>query len=239
VPLRDPGVMQRTEQSGTAPSGGDGTVRRDLLRDAVFVRLVDRILQGGYRRGERLRLDEVATELGVSRTPVREALVPLEALRLVQVQRYVGVVVAPWSPDHMVERMQIAQGMLAVPYTLSSPRLRGVEIGAFDASALRPCRSEVGRFTVLAEWTLRRLGRPVSADWLAAQRPVLDAFYSRDVACRHGLDMAVGVTDRAAALAAALGAVWDDDVVAAIRHLDTFADAIAAVNDHFRPRAAT
>ncbi|PZF57187.1 hypothetical protein DEI92_13605 [Curtobacterium sp. MCBD17_034] len=232
----DTGVVPIDETPGGGMTGPDagvgGAVRRDLLRDAVFTRLVHRILRGEYRSGQRLRLDGIAAELGVSRTPVREALVPLEALRLVQVQRYVGVVIAPWTPAHMVERVQIAQGLLAVPYPTSSiERHRSdppVDVGAFDATALRACRSDAGRFAVLAEWTLRRLDRPVSADWLAAQLPVLDAFYMREVAGRHGLDVAVGAAERASSLASALGAVWDEDLVAAIRHLDAFADALAA-----------
>lgn len=212
----------------------DEAVPRDLLRDAVFVRLVDRILSGAYRVGQRLRLDELATELGVSRTPVREALVPLEALRLVRVQRYVGVMIAAWSPDDMVERLQVAQAMFAVPYSTRSVDQRLAAVGVFDANGLRGCRSEGGRFTVLAAWVLRRLDRPVSAEWVASQHAVLDAFYTREVACRHGLDVAVGGAERAAALAAALGAIWDDDVVAAVRHLDAFVDGMTALDERFR-----
>ena len=68
----------RPGRGGDDPNG----IRRSLLRDAVFARLLDNVLRGVYRRGQRIRLDDIADDMGVSRTPVREALVPLETLRL-------------------------------------------------------------------------------------------------------------------------------------------------------------
>lgn len=49
-----------------------------LLRDQVYARLRDAIITGRYESGYRLRDTEVASELGISRTPVREALRRLE-----------------------------------------------------------------------------------------------------------------------------------------------------------------
>ena len=52
-------------------------VRRSLLRDDVFGRLRDAIVDGTFAPGEQLRDLDLATWLGVSRTPVREALLRL------------------------------------------------------------------------------------------------------------------------------------------------------------------
>lgn len=53
------------------------------LRGKVFNRLREDILSGIYRESEELKENTIATELGVSRTPVREALRQLELEGLV------------------------------------------------------------------------------------------------------------------------------------------------------------
>nr|WP_127795407.1 GntR family transcriptional regulator [Agromyces sp. LHK192] len=58
-------------------------VDRSLLRDDVFRRLRDAIVDGTFLPGEQLRDGELAEWLGVSRTPVREALLRLGASGLV------------------------------------------------------------------------------------------------------------------------------------------------------------
>lgn len=54
------------------------TPSRQLLRDDVFARLRDAIVGGTLAPGEQLRDHDVAAWLGVSRTPVREALLRLQ-----------------------------------------------------------------------------------------------------------------------------------------------------------------
>ena len=58
-------------------------VNRSLLRDDVYRRLRDAIVDGSFAPGEQLRDGELADWLGVSRTPVREALLRLGASGLV------------------------------------------------------------------------------------------------------------------------------------------------------------
>jgi hypothetical protein len=215
------------------PVASDGLVRRNLLRDEVFLRLLTRILRLEYRRGQRLRLDAIASDMGVSRTPVREALVPLETLRLVSVQRYVGVVITAWGVENMVERLRIVQNMLDVP---PSERRMITSAEAWDPSELDGCSSQVGAFAAMAEWVLRRYGNPVSADWLASQRPALDLFYSVDIAAVHGIDMSLGTADRVTLLVDAQAAVLAHDLRRAVVALDAFADAVATIGDRFLPQ---
>lgn len=59
------------------------TLSRQLLRDDVFARLRDAIVDGTLAPGEQLRDHDVAAWLGVSRTPVREALLRLQHAGLV------------------------------------------------------------------------------------------------------------------------------------------------------------
>ncbi len=59
---------------------------RDTIRNAIFSRIVD----GTYSAGERLIELNLAREFNVSQAPVREALRELEALGLVDCERYRG-----------------------------------------------------------------------------------------------------------------------------------------------------
>jgi DNA-binding GntR family transcriptional regulator len=64
---------------------GSPAIDRRLLRDDVYSRLRDAIVDGTLAPGEQLRDGELATWLGVSRTPVREALLRLAEAGLVVV----------------------------------------------------------------------------------------------------------------------------------------------------------
>ncbi|WP_052336286.1 GntR family transcriptional regulator [Nocardioides alkalitolerans] len=63
------------------------------VADEVFERLHDRIVTGDLAPGDRVDPTQVAESLGVSRTPVREAILRLDALGLVERLPYRGVVV--------------------------------------------------------------------------------------------------------------------------------------------------
>jgi len=62
---------------------GTPAVDRSLLRDDVFRRLRDAIVDGTFLPGEQLKDGDLAEWLGVSRTPVREALLRLGTSGLV------------------------------------------------------------------------------------------------------------------------------------------------------------
>jgi DNA-binding GntR family transcriptional regulator len=64
----------------------EGAIDRRLLRDDVLGRLRDAIVEGTFAPGEQLRDVELAAWLGVSRTPVREALLRLADAGLVVAQ---------------------------------------------------------------------------------------------------------------------------------------------------------
>ena len=60
-----------------------GKHSRSLLREQAYVSLRDAIISGTFAPGEKLRDPELENWLGVSRTPIREALARLEAAGLV------------------------------------------------------------------------------------------------------------------------------------------------------------
>ena len=72
------------------PRGASGT---------AFTWLRDEILSGRMRPGQALSENEIAQRLGVSRTPVREAIIRLESEGLLVVRPQVGTTVAPIDVD--------------------------------------------------------------------------------------------------------------------------------------------
>ncbi|HKP42304.1 GntR family transcriptional regulator [Mycobacterium sp.] len=72
-----------------------GPVRREQLSDEVAARLRADIMAGALRPGTFIRLDETAAALGVSITPVREALRTLRGEGMVQLEPHRGHVVVP------------------------------------------------------------------------------------------------------------------------------------------------
>ncbi len=65
-----------------------------LARDRVYREIKEDILSGMYRMGERLPVDDLAAQNGVSKTPVREALSALQYEGLVEIVPRVGYFVS-------------------------------------------------------------------------------------------------------------------------------------------------
>lgn len=74
-------------------------MRRAQLSDEVAGHLRAAIMSGRLRAGTFIRLDETAAELGVSVTPVREALLKLRGEGMVQLEPHRGHVVLPLTPQ--------------------------------------------------------------------------------------------------------------------------------------------
>lgn len=102
------------------PSTG-GVHTRTLLRDDVYASLRDAIIDGTLAPGERLRDTEIETWLGVSRTPIREALLRLERAGLVVSQPGRSTIVAPFDAASTRSAQQVAAAMHALAARLAVP----------------------------------------------------------------------------------------------------------------------
>jgi DNA-binding GntR family transcriptional regulator len=69
----------------------------------VYKALLDDIRAGRIQPGDRIREEDVAQSLGVSRTPVREALQQLQARRLVEMAPGRGIIVVKLSIQQVME----------------------------------------------------------------------------------------------------------------------------------------
>src|SRR5215472_1430161 len=91
-----------------------------------------RILEGHYAGGQPLRQDLLAEELGVSRVPVREALVLLEAEGLIRIHPHRGAVVAALSVEDIEELVQLRVMLEPTLLKRSAPRLTTDDYRAVD-----------------------------------------------------------------------------------------------------------
>ena len=95
------------------------TISRAPLREEVYRALVRRLVQGEFEPGGRLSDSVLAGELGVSRTPVREALVQLER------EGYLAV--------------EVGRGFFVRPLTAAQLREAAPIVAALEGLALRSC----------------------------------------------------------------------------------------------------
>ena len=78
------------------------SLQRTSLSDLSYEALKEQILDQKLAPGARLNIDALTRSLGVSSSPVREALARLEAERLVVLEVYSGYTVAPHpSPEYL------------------------------------------------------------------------------------------------------------------------------------------
>jgi len=108
-------VLRRFRNSGTTA-------------EAVYSTLRHCIVLGDLAPGERLRSDGLATKLGVSRTPVREALRKLEAEGLVAVSPRLGLVVREISEQDLSEIFVIREALEAAAARLAAENGTSAEI---------------------------------------------------------------------------------------------------------------
>jgi DNA-binding GntR family transcriptional regulator len=89
---------------------------RKYLRDLIFEKLQQAIFSGKFKSGERITEKEIAEELRVSRTPVREALYRLASTGLIKIIPHRGFLISRWSSREIkdVIELRIALEVFAV-----------------------------------------------------------------------------------------------------------------------------
>ena len=83
-------------------------------QQAIYQHLKGQIMEGKLPPGQRLIIDEIADDLGLSIIPVREALQLLQSERLVEIRPHAGATVAPITHENIEEVFTILEGMEAV-----------------------------------------------------------------------------------------------------------------------------
>jgi len=100
-------------------------IERTVLREQVKDVLLQRIVRGELKPGERLVETRIASELGTSQAPVREALRDLELLRMVESEPFRGARVRAFGDDELVEVYPVRAALEELAAKLATKRLAG------------------------------------------------------------------------------------------------------------------
>ena len=101
------------------------------LRDIVFKTLREAIITGDLKPGERLMEIKLANELGVSRTPVREAIRKLELEGLVIMTARKGAEVAPINEKDLREVLEIRKVLESLACELACKNVQPENVADF------------------------------------------------------------------------------------------------------------
>ena len=166
--------MAVTERARGARSVAGGLGHRTVSA-AVAKALRQRILSGALAPGVQLRQDALAEEFGISRIPIREALLQLEAGGLVKIVPHRGAVVSGLSIEEVEDIFQLRVSLEPQLLILSARHLT-----PDDFSELRALREEYGaalKAGTVETWgelnrrfhlgLLRHAGRPRSLSIIA------------------------------------------------------------------------
>ena len=99
------------------------------LRDVVFYTLRQAILKGELKPGERLMEMQLANQLGVSRTPIREAIRTLELEGLVLMIPRRGAVVAKITEKDLRDVLEVRTSLEKLAIELACQRMSAEEVG--------------------------------------------------------------------------------------------------------------
>jgi len=100
---------------------------------AAAAELRRRILAGEYPEGFQLKQDALAEDFGMSRIPIREALVQLESEGFVRILPHRGALVSELSADEIAELFELRALLEPRLLRLSAPRLTPEDYAALDA----------------------------------------------------------------------------------------------------------
>jgi DNA-binding GntR family transcriptional regulator len=100
----------------------------------------ERIATGVYPPGMRLDEQELASSFGVSRTPIREALIQLGSVGLLEVRPRRGATVPEMSAERLCEMFEVMAGLEAMCGRLAARRIQPLELAALR-KAHQACES--------------------------------------------------------------------------------------------------
>ncbi|HSK99542.1 MAG TPA: GntR family transcriptional regulator [Rubrobacteraceae bacterium] len=121
----------------------------------VFERLRRMIIEGEYGPDERLIEEQLAERLGVSRTPIRQALTMLEAEGLVEIAPHRGAMVCSFSVEDVRDIYDLRAVLEGYAARRAARRISGEELGRLSELA-EEMEGLAGRFSEHEE-EIRRL----------------------------------------------------------------------------------
>jgi DNA-binding GntR family transcriptional regulator len=105
--------------------------KQKYLRDHIFEALQQAIYNGQLKSGERLTEKKIAEELGVSRTPVREALYRLASSGLIKMIPHRGFIVSRWSLKEIEDVLELRSVLEVFAVKLAIDHIQSKDIVEF------------------------------------------------------------------------------------------------------------
>lgn len=99
--------------------------KRASTREQITQYLLERILDGTFKPGERLIELNIANELNTSQAPVRESFRYLEAMRMVVTEPYKGTRVREVTDRELEESSQVRAALEELGASLAASKLKG------------------------------------------------------------------------------------------------------------------
>jgi DNA-binding GntR family transcriptional regulator len=115
------------------PTQESEIIQKRPLKEDIFDVLHEKIISGTYKPGDWLRQDDIATQLGVSMTPVREALDLLVSAGLAERVPYRGVRVREMSTRDVVEAYGLRLVLEAVIAQEAARNITLEQVAALEA----------------------------------------------------------------------------------------------------------
>lgn len=103
------------------------------MADAIAAALRRAVLEGALKDGTTLRQADLAAKFGVSRVPIREALLKLQAEGLVEAQPRRGTVVTSLNADDFEEILEMRAALEPLALKLAIPKMALEDLGATAA----------------------------------------------------------------------------------------------------------
>jgi DNA-binding GntR family transcriptional regulator len=121
------------------------------LGEAVFRVLRQALHDGIYRPGDRLREEEIARKLDVSRTPVREAFAKLQSKRLIEAGGTKGLIVRTLDMTEVLELYAMREILEGAAARLAAQHASSSELEVLDdlLDAFEAHRSDAGEMARL------------------------------------------------------------------------------------------
>jgi DNA-binding GntR family transcriptional regulator len=135
--MDDPLIPAATQD----PASSGGPIVRRSLHDEVVSRLRDMIIEGVLAPGTRIHEGQIGAQLGVSRTPLREALKALASEGLVDLVPSRGAVVHRFSSKDVEDMLTVLGTLEALAGRLACAHASDAQIGE-----MRRLHDEMMRF---------------------------------------------------------------------------------------------
>ena len=130
-------------------------IQRVVLSDQVKEELLDGIMSGRFQPGDRLVESQIARRMGISQSPVREALRDLAAMRFVEVLPHKGARVRPIVRNEVLEIYPVRAALEELAGNLAVERMQD-RFGELEEAVVRMGDAfAAGDARTLAHWDVR------------------------------------------------------------------------------------